>query len=156
MKQFLRAFSRVALTGWLLGVLAPSVVQAQDSPTPSWTTLAQVSFEKVYNELLGLKVDQPVFSENVKNLDGQRVTLRGYVIPTEGYRSHKEFVFSAYPYSMCFFCGGAGPESVVEVFASEPIEYSAEAIVITGTLRLNSVDPNALMYRLEDAEMIEG
>ena len=116
-----------------------------------WPTLARVTFTKEYDELLGLKVDKPVFSKAVKDLDGKRITLRGYVIPTEGYKSHKEFVFSAYPYSMCFFCGGAGPETVIEVFANEAIEYSAEAVMITGILRLNGDDPNALMYRLEEA-----
>ena len=116
-----------------------------------WPTLARVTFTKEYDELLGLKVDKPVFSGSVKKLDGKQITLRGYVIPTEGYKSHKEFVFSAYPYSMCFFCGGAGPETVIEVFATEPIEYSAEAVKVTGILRLNGDDPNALMYRLEDA-----
>lgn len=122
-----------------------------DVAVAGWPTLARVTFTKEYDELLGLKVDKPVFSKAVKELDGKRITLRGYVIPTEGYKSHKEFVFSAYPYSMCFFCGGAGPETVIEVFANEPIEYSAEAVEITGTLRLNGDDPNALMYRLEDA-----
>jgi hypothetical protein len=117
-----------------------------------WPTLARVTFKKEYDELLGLKVDKPVFSKSVKDLDGKKITLRGYVIPTEGYKSHKEFVFSAYPYSQCFFCGGAGPETVIEVFANEPIEYSAEAVKVTGSLRLNQDDPNALMYRLEDAE----
>ena len=106
--------------------------------------------------MLGLKVDRPVFAEAVRALDGERITLRGYVIPTEGYKSHTEFIFSAYPYSMCFFCGGAGPETVIEVRADEPVDYSPEAISLTGTLRLNASDPNALMYLLEDATLHEG
>ena len=134
----------------------PVLAQADEATGTSpagWPTLARVTFTKEYDELLGLKVDKPVFSERVRALDGQTLTLRGYVIPTEGYKSHKEFVFSAYPYSMCFFCGGAGPESVVEVFADEPIEYSPDAITITGKLVLNADDPNALMYRLEGATL---
>jgi len=134
-----------------VGVLAQAQTDAPETSDAGWPTLARVSFSKEYDELLGLKVDVPKFSAAVKELDGKQITLRGYVIPTEGYKSHKEFVFSAYPYSMCFFCGGAGPETVIEVFADEAIEYSAEAVEITGTLRLNGSDPNALMYRLEDA-----
>ena len=123
--------------------------------TGGWTTLARVTFTKEYDELLGLKVDKPVFAKAVKDLDGERISLRGYVIPTEGYKSHTEFVFSAYPYSMCFFCGGAGPETVVEVYAAEPIDYSPDAITLSGRLVLNADDPNALMYRLEDAALAE-
>ncbi len=120
-----------------------------------WSTMARVTFTKEYDELLGLKVDKPVFSKAVKELDGKQVTLKGYVIPTEGYKSHKEFVFSAYPYSSCFFCGGAGPETVVEVLAKAPVEYSADAITLSGKLRLNSSDPNALMYTLEEATVVK-
>ncbi|MFK8057515.1 MAG: hypothetical protein AB8F78_15425 [Saprospiraceae bacterium] len=152
-----KALLLVSLVGSLLFSIG-SVAQAQtetaeatEVATAGWPTLARVSFTKEYDELLGLKVDKPVFSKAVKELDGKKITLRGYVIPTEGYKSHKEFVFSAYPYSMCFFCGGAGPETVIEVFATEPIEYSAEAVEVTGILRLNGDDPNALMYRLEEA-----
>ncbi len=125
------------------------------STAAGWSTLARVTFTKEYDELLGLKVDKPVFSKAVKDLDGKQVTLKGYVIPTEGYKSHKEFVFSAYPYSSCFFCGGAGPETVVEVLAKAPVEYSADAITLSGKLRLNSSDPNALMYTLEEAAVVK-
>ena len=132
---------------------ACSLGAASSAQTGSWSTLARVTFTTEFDELLGLKVDRPVFAEAVKALDGERVTLRGYVIPTEGYKSHTEFIFSAYPYSMCFFCGGAGPETVVEVSAVEPIDYSPDAVTLTGTLRLNEDDPNSLMYRLVDVSL---
>ena len=140
----------------ILILLATAVLGFGESlAQSSWPTLARVTFTKEYDELLGLKVDKPVFSQAVKDLDGQRITLKGYVIPTEGYKSHKEFVFSAYPYSSCFFCGGAGPETVVEVLAKAPIAYSADAITLSGKLKLNSTDPNALMYTLEESEVVE-
>ena len=143
-----RSLSLALLLTTLLG---GSIAATAQTSSNDWTTLGRVTFKKEYDELLGLKVDKPVFSKAVKDLDGQRITLRGYVIPTEGYKSHKEFVFSAYPYSSCFFCGGAGPETVIEVFAKAPVSYSADAITLTGILRLNSTDPNSLMYRLEEA-----
>jgi hypothetical protein len=105
--------------------------------------------------MLGFKVDVPVFGESVQALADQEVVIKGYIIPVEGYKSHKEFVFSAYPYNMCFFCGGAGPETVMEVFSNEPIKYTAEPIVLRGTLELNSSDINRLMYILKDAELAE-
>ena len=149
-----RRSTRFAVAIFSLALLGFGESLAQ-STASAWPTMARVTFTKEYDELLGLKVDRPVFSEAVRALDGQTVTLRGYVIPTEGYKSHKEFVFSAYPYSSCFFCGGAGPETVVEVLAEAPVEYSADAVTLTGKLRLNSTDPNALMYRLEGASLLE-
>ena len=119
-----------------------------------WKTLSKITYKQEYNELFGFKVDIPVFSNQIKELEGQTVEVKGYIIPIEGYKSHKEFMFSAFPYNMCFFCGGAGPETVMEVSALEPIEYSAEQIRIKGKLVLNDDDINRMMYILEEVVLI--
>ena len=121
----------------------------------TWKTLSNITFTTEYDELMGYKVDKPVFSAVVQALEGKEIELRGYIIPTEGYRSSKEFVFSAYPYNMCFFCGGAGPETVMEVYAREPIDFTAEAIRIRGKLGLNRDDINRLMFNLQDAVQVK-
>ncbi len=121
----------------------------------NWKTLSKITFRKQYDELLGFKIDVPVFSEDVKKLDGKEIELKGYIIPTDGYKSHTEFVFSAFPYNMCFFCGGAGPETVLEVTASEPIKYTAEAVTIKGKLALNDEDINQLIYALSDVVLVK-
>ncbi len=126
---------------------------AQDAKS-LWSTLGKVTFKKQYDDMLGFKVDVPIFSPEIKNLQGKLVEIKGYIIPVEGYKGSKEFVFSAFPYNMCFFCGGAGPESVMEVYAKDAIKYTTEAIIIKGKLELNSNDVNQLMYILNDAEMI--
>lgn len=131
--------------------LATSVVWGQNV----WQTLAKITYTKQYDELMGFKVDVPVFSADVKALAGKEVTLKGYIIPVEGYKGHKEFIFSAFPYNMCFFCGGAGPETVMEVFAKEPIQYQAESITLKGRLKLNDKDINQLMYILENAVLVK-
>ena len=119
-----------------------------------WKDLAKVSYEKKYDKLLGFKVDVPVFGEDVKLLEGETVEISGYIVPVEGYKSHTEFVFSAYPYNMCFFCGGAGPETVMEVTSTEPVKYTTDRIVLRGKLGLNDSDINRLMYILTDAEQV--
>lgn len=139
----------------VLGSIAVTAI-AQDMPTPgAWNQLAKITFRKEYDELMGFKVDKPVFSESVKDLAGTELTVKGYIIPVEGYKSHKEFIFSAFPYNMCFFCGGAGPETVMEVEAAEAVKYTAEKITLTGTLELNDSDINRLMYKLDNARLIK-
>ncbi len=116
-----------------------------------WKTLSKITYKKEYDEFLGFKIDKPVFAESVEAMEGQEVTVKGYIIPVEGYKSHTEFIFSAYPYNMCFFCGGAGPETVMEVESIEDVEYTAEQVVLRGKLKLNADDINRLMYLLVDA-----
>jgi hypothetical protein len=104
---------------------------------------------------MGFKIDKPVFSDAIKSMEGKTITVKGYIIPVEGYKSHKEFIFSAFPYSMCFFCGGAGPETVMEVSAKEAVKYTTEQITLTGTLRLNSDDINRLMFKIDHAVRVD-
>jgi hypothetical protein len=126
-------------------------LSAQDN---MWKTLGKITYKKQYDEMLGFKVDVPVFSKELQDLEGKTITLKGYIIPVEGYKSHKEFIFSAYPYNMCFFCGGAGPETVVEVKSKSPISFTADPITIKGKLSLNATDVNKLMYSLSDVEKV--
>ena len=139
----------------LILTLSSSFLLAQNDSPAVWKTLSKISYKKDYDELMGFKVDKPVFSEPVKELEGKEITVKGYIIPVEGYESHKEFIFSAFPYNMCFFCGGEGPETVMEVFAKEDVEYTAEAVTIKGKLVLNSKDVSKLMYLLDKAVIVE-
>lgn len=152
--------NKFVLSFCLFFALLGTTLSAQPAPPKSppgnlWKTLSKITFEKKYDELLGFKVDVPVFSEDIKELEATFVEISGYIVPVEGYKSHKEFVFSAYPYNMCFFCGGAGPETVMEVTATEAVKYSTERITLRGKLLLNSNNINRLMYILVDAEQIE-
>jgi hypothetical protein len=120
-----------------------------------WQKLSMVTYKKEYNDLLGYKIDVPVFDKIIKNLEGKTITVRGYIVPTDGYKSHTEFVFSAFPYSMCFFCGQAGPETVMDVKAIEGIKYTSEPVTIRGKLHLNDKDINRLMFSISGAELVE-
>ncbi len=133
--------------------LTANIVSAQTENV--WKTLSKITYKKQMDEILGFNVDMPVFSEDIKELEGKEITIKGYIIPVEGYKSHKEFVFSAFPYNMCFFCGGAGPETVMEVYASEPIKYTAKQVTIKGKLELNDEDINRLMYAINDAVLVK-
>lgn len=139
----------------IISTISLSTTTAQDKEKSVWKTLSKITYKKQYDELMGFKIDVPVFSDQVKALEGKTVEVKGYIIPVEGYKSHKEFIFSAFPYNMCFFCGGAGPETVMEVESREPVEYTAEQVVLKGTLTLNDDDVNRLMYLITDAILVK-
>jgi|SRR5210317_1706492 hypothetical protein len=124
-----------------------------DNDINTWKILSKITFTKEYDEIMGFKVDKPVFSDDIKVLEGKEIVVKGYIIPVEGYASHKEFIFSAFPYNMCFFCGGAGPETVMEIEAKEAIKYTAEQIELRGILSLNSDDINHLMYKMSEVTL---
>jgi len=146
---------KIIFLGGLFWMLLTAVqVQAQNEAN-MWKTLSKITYTKEYDEILGFKVDVPQFSDEIQQLENKEIVIKGYIIPVEGYKSHKEFIFSAYPYNMCFFCGGAGPETVMEVYAKEDIKYTTEPVIIRGKLELNSSDINRLIYALHDVVQVE-
>lgn len=144
----------VCLVSAIILGITPHDVFAQDQEN-MWKTLSKITYRKEYDEFMGFDIEKPVFSSQITELNGKEITIKGYIIPVEGYKDHKEFILSAYPYSMCFFCGGAGPETVMEVYAEEGVEFQAKAIVLKGILTLNPDDINHLMYRLDDAVLVK-
>ena len=120
-----------------------------------WKTLAKVEIEKKFDENLNFEIDFPTFSEEVKKLDGKTIELEGWMIPLEELQGESYFVLSSLPFANCFFCGGAGPETVAEVFAKEKIKYTEKRIRVRGKLKINADDPLQLMYVLQEAEIVD-
>ena len=129
-------------------------ILAQSSTNP-WKLLSDVDIKDRYDEAAGYEVSYPVFGEKAQRLDGKMITVEGYMIPYEVYLGPKYFILSSLPIAACFFCGGAGPETVMEVFTTEPIELTDETIKVRGRLELNPDDPDRMMYILKDAELLD-
>lgn len=121
----------------------------------TWITLSKVKIERKFDPSMNFEVDYPTFSEEVLALNGKEITLEGWMIPLDELRGENYFVLSALPFANCFFCGGAGPETVMEVFTDEKVEFEVDRIKVKGRLRLNATDPMQLMYILNDAEIVD-
>ena len=121
----------------------------------TWELLKDVEFDEIWSEEFQAYYMIPKFSSSVKALDGKQVQIRGFIIPVDIVQDY--YVLSANPYSSCFFCGQAGPESVMEIEMIKKYEGLRMDQVITfkGKLKLNVDDIYQLNYILEDAEIIE-
>lgn len=115
-----------------------------------WKILSKVKYKSNLDAESGEVIYTPVFNKIIEQYEGKTIVLKGYIIPAE--LSRGKMTLSAFPYSSCFFCGGAGPESVIELETSTPIIYRLEKpITLQGKLKLNRTDPLRLMYVLKDA-----
>lgn len=117
-----------------------------------WKTLADVKYEIQQDEYGDLYV--PVFSEEVKKVEGQLVEVEGFIIPFEGMFKPEQLILSSLPISECFFCGSGGPETVMEITmkSGEKMKYKTKRVKIRGKLVLNAKDPDKLMYMLVEGE----
>ena len=120
-----------------------------------WGILSQVKYKKMVDENLGFEVEYPLFSAELKSYEGKEILVKGFIVPRDGYKNQTEFVLSALPVRSCYFCGGAGPETVIEVIAQKGIPFTADKIELKGILRLNTMDLNRLMFQLTNAERVQ-
>jgi len=128
----------------------PLSTQSQDKNF--WHTLAEVGFKKEVRN--GYEMEVPQFSKYLKTWNGKKIKLKGFVIPVGEVGDESKFMFSSLPFNVCYFCGAAGPETIVEVESKEKIKFTSKAIWMEGILQLNEKDPNHHIYILKSANVI--
>lgn len=144
-------------TGVLLCFSAGFVAVAQIPPpvTNGWALFSQVKytqrFFKEYNESFLV----PAFDARMRRYENQEVLLKGHYMPMD-VEEKNVIILSRFPYSACFFCGGAGPESVAEIhFRTKPPHFKTDQVLqVSGKLVLNANDVNHMNFILKDAELI--
>jgi hypothetical protein len=117
-----------------------------------WKQLSKMTLKADYNKASGEVLYAPVYSREVRALAGKEIILKGYVMPVPSREG--TFILSAYPFSSCYYCGQAGPETVIEVHPKVPIvNRTNKAVVLKGKLQLNEpYDALVLPYMLMEAE----
>ena len=116
-----------------------------------WNTLADVEFEEKKDTLADLPFNQATFGETITSFQDQEVAITGYMIPMDPMGI--SYALSRNPNAVCFFCGGAGPETVVQLKLSKIKRYPTDArLTFKGKLQMNEQDVNSLTYVLLDAK----
>lgn len=135
----------------LFGVLC-SELKAQDEN--AWQMFEKVEFKDIYVEKYFSYASLPdPETPYTKEIDGKKLTIKGHYIPVMG----DIIIVSKYPYANCFFCGGAGLESIVEVRlknGKNPNFDTDQKLEVTGTLKVNTTDWQQVGFILEEAEII--
>jgi len=130
-----------------------------DNPVKlNWVQLSDMTMEYRYNEEFGFDIPYPIFGDEIRAVEGKEVTLEGFVLLIEA-EDEEIVILSKYPYSQCFFCGGAGPESVVDVLLKDEAKEHGlkmdQRVTFKGKLKLNTEDLDHLNYIFEDAELVK-
>jgi len=124
----------------------------------TWNQLAKVSWYSAYIPSMGGTFKLPKFSKEVNALNGKTIAIKGFYVPIDG--TAQLFALSETPSNMCFFCNGAGPETVMEIWTKTQQTYfkhlrTDKYIELKGILKINKGDPNHMMYILKDAELVK-
>jgi len=124
------------------------------APTPrggvSWATL-EATREVTRLDENDLIVSTPIFTRDVRELEGKRIKVAGWMMPLETGTRQKRFVLLGYPPG-CPYHFHAAPMQFIEVNASTPFRTDERnAMIVSGVLELTGYDESGVFYKLNNA-----
>jgi hypothetical protein len=133
----------------LSGTIFASYTTPPDTIT--WALLQELEYKPAQHKDYG-EVYLPTFSKKISKLANKKVVIRGYLVPVD----KTIWALSKNTYAACFFCGKAGPETVMGLtFKGTPSKLKMDAnVYIVGTFVLNGEDVDDWMYSIKDAEIV--
>lgn len=95
---------------------------------------------------------RPTFAKHLRELDGKKVVLSGFLQPLGDDPQASAFLLIEYPVG-CWYCEAPEPTGVVfvELPAGKTAGVTKEQVKVTGKLTLNSTDPENFLYTVRDA-----
>lgn len=120
-----------------------------------WATLGDVKFTDKFSREVDAYYYYPHFGSSVKLLEGKEISIQGFMLVIDPEKN--VYVLSKNPFAECFFCGNAGPESIIELKlkTGHPKFRMDQIVTMKGRLRLNKDDIYQCNYILEEAEVFE-
>ena len=93
--------------------------------------------------------------EHLRDLDGKRVAMTGYLQPVGDDLQSGAFLLVEYPIG-CWFCELPEPTGVVliELPTGKTAMLTKSQVKVTGRLALNATDPESFLMTIRDAALI--
>ncbi len=159
-KTFITAL--VLLSGFLLASMGAPAKKFHASPgtgynitasdTLSWKLLGQIKYIKKASPDYPEGVMYPVVNSTLKTKQGKPIVMSGFIIPID----NKSYALSKNVFASCFFCGQAGPETIMGIkFKNAGTKLKTDQYVtLSGTFRYNDANVDDWIYHIENAVVV--
>ena len=127
------------------------------TPTPidsiNWKLLGMIKFIKKADKEYG-EVMYPQVNSLVKQKASKKIAISGFIIPID----NTTYALSKNVFASCFFCGQAGPETIMGIkFKGEtPKLKTDQYVTLVGTFRINETDVEDWIYHIDNAVIVKG
>lgn len=119
----------------------------------NWKLLGMIKFIKKADKEYG-EVMYPQVNSLVKQKAGKKIAISGFIIPID----NTTYALSKNVFASCFFCGQAGPETIMGIkFKGEtPKLKTDQYVTLVGTFRINETDVEDWIYHIDNAVIVKG
>ena len=131
-----------------------TAVNTAVSDTLTWKLLGQIKYLKKASPDYPEGVMFPVINPTLKAKNKKPIVMSGFIIPID----NKNYALSKNVFASCFFCGQAGPETIMGIkFKNPGIKLKTDQYVtLSGTFRYNDNDVNDWIYHIDNAVITKG
>lgn len=132
----------------------PQAANYAVSDTLSWKLLGQINYKKKTTADYPEGVMFPIVNAALKAKNKKPIVMSGFIIPID----NKNYALSKNVFASCFFCGQAGPETIMGIkFKNPGMKLKTDQYVtLTGTFRYNDNDVDDWIYHVENAVIVKG
>jgi len=131
-------------------VTASTKIKAGDTLT--WKLLAQIKYLKKPSKDYPEGVMFPVINPTLKAKNNKPILMSGFIVPID----NKSYALSKNVFASCFFCGQAGPETIMGIkFKNPGMKLKTDQYVtLQGNFRYNDADVDDWIYHIENAVIV--
>lgn len=160
MRKTFLTIAILVFSGFMLMSLSTPAMQNSDkgkgielaataSDTLSWKLLGQIKYIKKASDDYPEGVMYPVVNPTLKAKNKKPIVMSGFIIPID----NKNYALSKNVFASCFFCGQAGPETIMGIKFKDPgMKLKTDQYVtLQGTFRYNDNDVDDWIYHVDNA-----
>jgi len=120
--------------------------------TLTWKLLAQIKYLKKPSKDYPEGVMFPVINPTLKAKNAKPILMSGFIIPID----NKTYALSKNVFASCFFCGQAGPETIMGIkFKNPGMKLKTDQYVtLQGNFRYNDADVDDWIYHIDNAVIV--
>ena len=122
--------------------------------TLNWKLLGMIKFVKKQHKDYPEGVMFPIINSTLKAKNKKRIAMSGFIVPID----NTTYALSKNVFASCFFCGQAGPETImgIKFKGATPKLKTDQYVTLEGNFRVNENDIEDWIYHVDDAIIVKG
>lgn len=122
--------------------------------TLSWKILGVIKYVKKAHKDYPDGVQYPIINSTLKAKNKKKIVMSGFIIPID----NSTYALSKNVFASCFFCGQAGPETImgIKFRGATPKLKTDQYVTLEGNFRVNETNIEDWIYHVDDAVIVKG
>ena len=131
-----------------------NAIQNSGAEAITWGLLGRIKYNNKPHQDYPEGVMYPQVNSELKAKKGKKISISGFIIPID----NENYALSKNVFAQCFFCGQAGPETIMGIKFKDLKKRlkTDQYVTLEGTFRYNETDIEDWIYHIENAVITKG